>query len=156
MCASAKMRAWAKKRDVPRAERWVVRIVVAGLSLAVVSFALNFTIPPHATGHNRMPSIALGQPDLYRAEVCLALLYAGLLLLMALFYGVSRGTLPVEISQLGAKWPQAASATNVTLDGLDAAVKSLQRNSPISGLNSLRTSLLPRAAGASIGTTLRR
>ena len=114
---------------MPKIERWIVRAVVAALSIAVVLFALSFTIPAHAKGHNRMPGIALGQPDLYRAEVCLALLYAGLLVLMALFYGVLRGTLPVEISQQGAKWPQAASAANVTLDGLDAAVKSLQRDS---------------------------
>jgi hypothetical protein len=42
---------------------------------------------------------------------------------------VLRGTLPSQISQQGAEWPQAASAANVTLDGLDAAVKSLQRDS---------------------------
>ena len=88
---------------MPKIERCIVRIVVAGLLIAVVWFALTFTIPSHATGHNRMPGVALGQPDLYRAEIGLALLYAGLLLLMALFYGVLRGTLPIEISQQGAK-----------------------------------------------------
>lgn len=76
-----------------------------------------------------MPGIALGQPILYRAEVCLALLYAGLLLLTPLFYGLLRGTLPIEISQQGAKWPQAANAASVTIDQLEAAIKDLQADS---------------------------
>jgi hypothetical protein len=131
---------------MPKIERCIVRIVVAGLLIAVVWFALTFTIPSHATGHNRMPGVALGQPDLYRAEIGLALLYAGLLLLMALFYGVLRGTLPIEISQQGAKWPQAASAANVTLDELDASVKGLQRD-----LTDVRATLVEKEVAAGSG-----
>ncbi len=76
-----------------------------------------------------MPSVALGQPDLYRAEVCLALVYGGLLLLTPLFYGLLLGTLPIEISHQGAKWPQAASATKETIDQLEAALRDLQGDS---------------------------
>jgi hypothetical protein len=99
-----------------------------------------------------MPSVALGQPDLYRVEVCLALLYAGLLLLTPLFYGVLRGTLPSEISQQGAKWPQAAS---VTLDGLEAAVKGLQRDSADLRTELLEKELIARVEQAKIEPTSR-
>lgn len=113
VCSSAKMRAWVAKRDGPKIERWIVRVAIAALFAAIIWFALAFVIPPHATGGNRMPSVALGQPDLYRAEVCLALVYAGLLLLTPLFYGLVRGTLPIEISHQGAKWPKAAACVRI-------------------------------------------
>lgn len=128
---------------MPTIERWIVRVLVVGLSVPVVLFALNFTIPQH----DKMPGIALGQPDLYRVEVCLALIYGGLLLLMALVYGVLRGTLPVEVSQQGAKWPQAASAANITLDGLDASVRRLQRDSTDLRAKLVEKELAARAGG---------
>ncbi len=105
-----------------KTERRIVKGLVGVLAVFVVVFALTFTIPRH----DRMPSVALGQPDLYRIEVCLALFYGGLLLLTPLFYGVLRGTLPSEISQQGAKWPQAASAASATIDDLEGAVRELQ------------------------------
>jgi hypothetical protein len=105
-----------------KAEKRVVRAVVGVLALVAIGIGLFFSIPQH----DRLPGVALGQPDLYRAEVSLALLYAGLLLLMALFHGVLRGALPVEVSQQGAKWPQVASAAKETSDDLEEAVNDLQ------------------------------
>jgi hypothetical protein len=110
-----------------KTERYIVQGLVGILAMVAILSAFMFTIPRHG----RMPSVALGQPDLYRVEVCLALFYGGLLVLTPLFYGVLRGTLPSEISQQGAKWPQAANAANVTLDELDVSVKRLQRDMTI-------------------------
>ena len=66
---------------------------------------------------------------------------------MALVYGVLRGTLPVEVSQQGAKWPQAASAANVTLDGLGASVRRLQRDSTDLRAKLVEKELAARAGG---------
>lgn len=108
-----------------RAQRWIVRIAVGVLISVSVYFATIFAIPHHA----HLPSVALGQPLIYRIEICLAIAYGGLLLLTPLFHGVLRGALPIEIGQGGAKWPQAASAANTALDELDASVKTLQHDS---------------------------
>ena len=62
-----KVRAWAKGQDMPTIERWIVRVLVVVLSVPVVLFALNLTIPQH----DKMPGIALGQPDLYRSRYAL-------------------------------------------------------------------------------------
>jgi hypothetical protein len=122
--------------------RWTVRIAVGALVAVAVYFAASFSIPRH----DKLPGITLGQPDLYRVEVGLAVVYGGLLLLMALFHGVFRGELPSEISREGAKWGQAASAANVTLDELDASVKTLQRDS-----TDFRAKLLEKELAAGAG-----
>jgi hypothetical protein len=118
-------------------QRWIVRIAVCALAAVAGYFAASLSIPQHT----HLPSVALGQPLIYRVEICLAIAYGGLLLLMPLFYGLIRGTLPSRISQQGAEWPQAASATNVTLDKFDAAIKRLQRDSA-----DLRAKLVEQAA----------
>ncbi len=86
--------------------------------------------------------MALGQPLVYRVEICLAIAYGGLLLLTPLFHGLIRGTLPSRISQQGAEWPQAVSATKENIDDLEEAVKQLQGDSSY-----LRASPRARAAG---------
>jgi hypothetical protein len=106
-------------------QRWIVRIAVGALAAVAGYFAVSFTIHPHA----HLPSVALGQPLVYRVEICLAIAYGGLLLLTPLFHGLIRGTLPSRISQQGAEWPQAVSATKENIDDLEEAVKQLQGDS---------------------------
>jgi hypothetical protein len=108
-----------------RIQRWVVRIAIGALAAGAGYFAVSFTIHRHAD----LPSVALGQVLVYRIEICLAIAYGGLLLLTPLFHGLIRGMLPSRISQQGAEWPQAVSATKENIDDLEEAVKQLQGDS---------------------------
>lgn len=79
-------------------ERWLVRVATAGLFVAAVWITVALKAP------EKLPGVALGQESVFQAEVLLALIYAGLLLLTPLFYGLLRGRVPIEISHRGAKW----------------------------------------------------
>ncbi|HLM86347.1 MAG TPA: hypothetical protein VK272_09185 [Solirubrobacteraceae bacterium] len=107
-------------------ERWVVRVSIGALFLASGLFACLFTISKDAAGHDKLPSVALGQAPMFRIEIALAVVYSGLLLFTPLFYGLAQGLPPNEISPRGAKWPAAATET---LQGFERSLDTLRSDS---------------------------
>ena len=93
-----------------------IRIATVTLFLTAIATAVNAPIP------DELPAVALGQVAVYRVEILLALVYAGLLLLTPLFYGVLQGRLPIELSHRGAKWDSGPSE----VENADQQVKRLE------------------------------
>jgi hypothetical protein len=93
-----------------------IRIATATLFLVATAVSVFAPVP------DELPVIALGQAALYRVEILLALVYAGLLLLTPLFYGVFHGRLPIELSHRGAKWESGPSG----LENADQQVEELE------------------------------
>jgi hypothetical protein len=86
---------------MPRLRNLVRILVGAALCVALAACVL-LPIP------ESLPSIALGQPCLYRLEVALAALYGCLLLVTPAYSGVVTGRFPTEISTRGAKFATEA------------------------------------------------
>lgn len=84
--------------DTHSGARWLIRVLICGLAGATLWYALTLEPP------SPLPSVALGRKFVYRTEVFVLLLYAGLLILTPLFQGVIKGRLPTEISARGAKF----------------------------------------------------
>lgn len=103
-----------------KAERQLVRVIVAALIVGSLAFALLLDPP------DDLPAVALGKEFVYRVEIVLLTFYGGLLLLTPLFYGLIRGKLPIEVSARGAKFSEAADEA---LGKAEAAIERLQTDS---------------------------
>ena len=89
----------------------MIRVVVALAFAAAAWFAFVEADPPA-----QLPAVALDQGFVYRLELLLVTVFAGLLIITPLLQGVLNGRLPTEITARGAKYDPADVA-----DGLKDA-----------------------------------
>lgn len=115
----------------PRFARNVIRGLV---SVALLSALVGAGLTPIPES---LPTIALGQPALYRLEVALLVFYGCLLLITPAFAGLARGRLPIEVSARGAKFAAEADGPDkqaaIGLDKLESRTSAL-----VEGLTDLR------------------
>lgn len=101
-------------------ERNLVRVLVA----AALGLALTGCVA--LPSPDDLPSVALGQPALYRLEVALAVYYGCLLIVTPTYSALVAGRLPIEISTRGARFAeeadQAAGASEAALRQLQLSV----------------------------------
>lgn len=112
--------------------RSIVRVVALVL-LALAALAASLVALPTKTVAGKpsasLPSVALGQPSLYRIEVGLAVFYGGLIVLTPVFYAVIRGRLPVEVSARGAKFAEdVAETVEKSIEDTQAITDRLQED----------------------------
>jgi|tagenome__1003787_1003787.scaffolds.fasta_scaffold20942560_2 hypothetical protein len=101
--------------------RAVIRVFIGALAVASLFFAWQLDVP------KTLPSVALGQEFVYRAQIFLLAFYAGLLVVTPLFQGIWRGRLPTEISARGAKYDpeEVAASLKSTQERIDKLDKTL-------------------------------
>ncbi len=92
----------------PPVERALVRALVGSALTFALWASVLIPIPQDTRGQPDLPSLAFGQPGLYRLEVALLVFYGSLLLITPAFSGLARGRLPIEISARGAKFAEEA------------------------------------------------
>ncbi|HEV2791493.1 MAG TPA: hypothetical protein VGV69_09380 [Solirubrobacterales bacterium] len=95
----------------PHLERALVRVLVGTALVAALWACALVPVPLDAQGGPDLPSLAFGQPGLYRLEVALLVFYGSLLLITPAFSGLARGRLPIEISMRGAKFAEGADSS---------------------------------------------
>ena len=95
-----------------RVESWAIRV---GVPVAVLACVLAGIALPHG---KTLPSAALDTEWLFYAERSLALFYGFLLLFLPLVRAL-RGQLPIELSMRGARYEEAAAASEQALEALE-------------------------------------
>lgn len=105
-----------------------IRILVALALCAAVAAFVVAPIPVDADDQPALPAISLEQVALYRAEVAVAVFYAGLLLITPAFSGLVGGRLPIEISARGARFAEEAEQST---DIAAAAIQSLEETTEV-------------------------
>ena len=101
-----------------RVERWLIRIAVPGSLAAAIAIGLLLATP------KPLPAAALGSRWILVALRTLALFYGFLLIFVPLVRSF-RGDLPIELSLRGARYEEAAAASDA-LDALAAQVVSIE------------------------------